>query len=237
MDTVKEIEAWAKNNRYLNNRDGSHFYVEQLLRKYKHIAMLNFKDATLPFSKSQSLKEIKLYYFSNYNSDFCAYSNVSIPINIELEKIRIENRHREVLLKALLEDSVLGKAYRVPKEYQDYKALCNLAKLGYDIFVTGGPGVPKSKKDKVKLFKRREVFMSKNTSNNADREEKALFLIKPTASADAKIKYFNDCPQIKHLMSIPENMTYKEKKEKVMFLFESPPRWRHALKFITQKKI
>lgn len=231
LNAVKIITNWYDIYKQLNKK--RLVYIEGLLMKYRLLSMLNINNTVLSFSNPLALEKVNLFYFSNPNNDHFAYDNHSIPISINFEDIYIDRKN----LKILLEDTVLGKAYQVPKEYQGYETLCNLAKLGYDIFVTKDVGEPKSKKDIIELIKSKKVFRNNKNIKTSVREETAYFLIKSRISADAKVEHYNDGPQIKHLMNIPESLSSVEKKEKVKFLFKSDPKWRIALKLITQKKI
>ena len=231
LNAIKIITDWY--DIYKKSNKKKLIYIEGLLMKYEFSFIPKINNTTLSFLPPLVLEKANLFYFSNPNNDLLAYDNHSIPIKINFEDIYIDKKY----LKLLLEDTVLGKAYQVPKEYQGYETLCNTAKLGYDIFVTGDVEEPKSNKDMVELIKSKKVFRNNKKNKTSVKEETAYFLIKPKISADAKVEYYNDGPQIKHLMNIPENMTYEEKKKKVMLLFKSESRWRQALKFITQKKI
>ena len=233
INAFEKIKTWNEN---------STFFRENLFKEYYLNNERHVKKTSIEYKPSLKLKcplsflileKNNLFYFSEQNNDFCAHSDISISINVDVENIYFEKNH----LKGLLEDTDLSKAYQVPKEYQNYEALCNLAKLGRDIFVTMEVDEPKTKADKVKLIECREIYRSKRFTKDKAREETAYFLIKPQVPASANVEHYKDGPQIKHLMNISESKTKEEKKEEVRHLFKSEPKSRYALKFITQKTI
>ena len=223
LNGFKKIEQWCSKEKGNNKQ----VFISKVPEIPPYLSFLAFQQKYRYLWIKESYPN--LYHFSEQSCEIYSYYNKLTCINIEINDVYVDRKNSHKLLRSVQDDS----AYAVPEEYQKYELLKKLAAIGHAIFVKGDISEPTTKKDGAKLLENEGLFRKKNSSSTSRKADSAYFFIAMNIASDSIVDDF-ECPQIKHLMKIPANLSKEEKKERVRVLFEYEPKYSFALKLITE---